>query len=358
MDYTRYFSRVSKNRKFSWLREYAKLLQDLPPGTVFLAGGVPNTTQFPFVEAKFTLRDGSTIAIDPKLMSQSLQYGATEGVPALRKKLEEMVSRYHGVNEERMEKSEVLVLPGSQFGLAMALEAMLNNGSYLIIEEHAYPGVLSAVNPYNPKYLPVKVDGDGMIPDSLREVLSPWKAEEIRDSDGLVPKVLYICPSGGNPTGSSLTEERKQEIYHIAQEYNLLIIEDDPYFFIQFRDILLLELLNKWGWEGFDEHVRQVRCFYQSQRDIMLAATQKHLSGLVEWYIPKGGMFLWMKVPQLKDTYEMIMERGLAHGIVLVPGRPFCPGGQNHPSQYLRASFSLATKDEMDQVCLCVLVTV
>ena len=72
--------------------------------------------------------------------------------------------------------------------------------------------------------------------------------------------------------------------------------------------------------------------------------------GLVEWHVPQGGMFLWMRVPLLKDTYEMIMERGLAYGVVLVPGRPFCPGKQDQPSQYLRASFSLATMDEMDMV--------
>ena len=93
--------------------------------------------------------------------------------------------------------------------------------------------------------LPVDSDSNGLIPEKLLEMLSPWKPADAGDPTSDIPKVLYCIPNGGNPTGSGLTLSRKQEIYKIAQDYNLMILEDDPYYYIQFADVRLTVCLKQ-----------------------------------------------------------------------------------------------------------------
>ena len=211
------------------------------------------------------------------------------------------------------------------------------------------------MNPYKPKYLVIASDQDGMRPDKLREVLADkWQPSEMEVLGA--PKIMYINPTGANPTGTVLTPERRKEIYQIACDYNILILEDDPYFYMQFGDckvpsllsmdtegrvlrfdsfskilssgirlgfvtgpkplvnqimlhmqvsvinaaslsqVVTNELLKQWGDDGLSDHVAKVAQFYEDRRDAMLAAADKHLTGLCEWSIPKSGMFLWIKV--------------------------------------------------------------
>lgn len=91
----------------------------------------------------------------------------------------------------------------------------------------------------NSNLLPVDSDAQGLNPSHLRKVLSRWSLSDVGKSGSGIPKILYCIPNGGNPTGSSLTLERKKEIYKIAQEYDLLILEDDPYFYIQFTKVFI-----------------------------------------------------------------------------------------------------------------------
>ena len=87
--------------------------------------------------------------------------------------------------------------------------------------------------------LPIQSDSQGLDPSHLRKVLSKWSpADAARPGSG-VPKILYCIPNGGNPTGSSLSLQRKQEIYKLASEYDMLIMEDDPYFYIQFTKVII-----------------------------------------------------------------------------------------------------------------------
>ena len=90
--------------------------------------------------------------------------------------------------------------------------------------------------------IPVSSDKDGLDPHNLKEVLSRWKPSDSKDKKSTIPKLLYLIPNGGNPTGHGLTEERKREIYKIAQEYNLMILEDDPYFYLQFKKVSYLSV--------------------------------------------------------------------------------------------------------------------
>ena len=89
----------------------------------------------------------------------------------------------------------------------------------------------------NCNIIPINTDQHGMDPQSLSDVMSDWSPADIDNPQSGLPKMMYLIPNGGNPTGHSLTEERKREIYKIAQKYNLLILEDDPYFYLQFNKV-------------------------------------------------------------------------------------------------------------------------
>jgi kynurenine/2-aminoadipate aminotransferase len=99
--------------------------------------------------------------------------------------------------------------------------------------------------------------------------------------------------------------------------------------------VITASLLEQWGLEGFLSHIGEVEHFYRGRRDRMVAAAEKHLGGLVEFSVPLGGMFLWIRVPGLVSTWDMIMERGLAKNIMLMPGKAFQPDLEK-PCQYLR----------------------
>lgn len=89
--------------------------------------------------------------------------------------------------------------------------------------------------------IPVQSDGQGLIPSDLQKVMSKWNTSDISDSNSDIPKLLYVIPNGGNPTGHGLTLERKKEIYEIARKYDLLILEDDPYYYLQFNNVLFFQ---------------------------------------------------------------------------------------------------------------------
>ena len=97
---------------------------------------------------------------------------------------------------------------------------------------------------------------------------------------------------------------------------------------------------------GFLGHVDKVESFYANRRDAMVKAAEKHLSDLCTWSIPEGGMFLWMNVPGMEDTWKMIYETAAAKNVLLIPGKFFVPGGEK--SNFMRASFSICEVDQFD----------
>ena len=97
---------------------------------------------------------------------------------------------------------------------------------------------------------------------------------------------------------------------------------------------------------GFLGHVDKVESFYANRRDAMVRAAEKHLSDLCTWSIPEGGMFLWMNVPGMEDTWKMIYETAAAKNVLLIPGKFFVPGGEK--SNFMRASFSICEVDQFD----------
>uniref|UniRef100_A0A8B9E5K1 Kynurenine/alpha-aminoadipate aminotransferase, mitochondrial n=1 Tax=Anser cygnoides TaxID=8845 RepID=A0A8B9E5K1_ANSCY len=302
---------------------------------------------------------------------------------------------------------EVCVTTGSQEGLCKVFEMLINPGDNILLDAPTYAGTLAALRPLGCNIINVPSDQHGIIPKALKGILSTWSPEDTKNRSHSLPKFLYTIPNGCNPTGNSLTAERKKEIYQLARKYDFLIIEDDPYYFLQFEkpwaptflsmdldgrvirtdsfskilssglrigfltgpkplidrvilhiqvstmhtstftQIMISQLLQQWGEKGFLEHIDRVVEFYKTQRDAMLIAADKWLKGLAEWYPPAAGMFLWIKIKGVSDTEQLIMEKALQKEVLLVPGRAFNINS-SEPSSYVRASFSLSSPAQMD----------
>ncbi|XP_015262855.1 PREDICTED: kynurenine/alpha-aminoadipate aminotransferase, mitochondrial-like [Gekko japonicus] len=411
MDYSCFLSKISAARQPNPLRltnELAKMMSSL----IMLGGGMPNADYFPIKTASITLADGTTMEIGEELMKIALQYGASEGIQELVSWLEDLQMKIHDPPTAKYApengQMKICITVGSQDGLSKVFDMLINPGDNVLIDDPNYVGTLTGLRPLDCNIISIPSDENGIIPKSLKDILSRWRSGNIHKLNSKTPKFLYTVPNGSNPSGSSLTAERKKEIYQLAKEYNFLIIEDDPYYFLQFEkmkapsflsldvdgrvircdtfskvissgfrigfvtgpaplidkiilhaqvstmqtstftQVLLLQLLKKWGHRGFLDHADRVATLYRKQRDALLAAADKWLKGLAEWYTPKAGLFLWIKIKGISDTHEMITKKALEKGVVLIPGRGFMIDSSK-PSPYIRASFSFASPDQMDQ---------
>ncbi|XP_051924901.1 kynurenine/alpha-aminoadipate aminotransferase, mitochondrial [Hippocampus zosterae] len=407
MNYARFLTAVSAARKPSPIRMLTELQQRSPPSLISLAAGAPNPDTFPFESAVIKVKDGPEVSFDQVAMKRALQYSASNGIPELLTWMKELQKRLHdpptaarGREDGQM---DVCVTTGSQEGLCKVMEMLVSPGDDVLLDSPTYPGTLAALQPLGCNIVAVASDRHGMIPAALEEVLSRWDP-----SDSRRPKVLYTIPNGGNPSGASLTASRKKEIYQLARLYDLLIVEDDPYYFLQFHkpwaptflsmdvdgrivrmdsfskilssglrigfvtgpkplvervvlhiqastmhtstftQLMVSQLLHHWGQDGFLRHIDGVIEFYRKQRDAMMSSADKWLTGLAKWHAPSAGMFLWLELTGVRDTRRLIMEKALEKEVLLVPGAVFSIDS-SEPSSHVRAAFSLSTPEQMDE---------
>ncbi|XP_034086291.1 kynurenine/alpha-aminoadipate aminotransferase, mitochondrial isoform X1 [Gymnodraco acuticeps] len=404
MNYARFLTAVSAARKPSAIRMLTELQQRSPPTMISLAGGAPNPNTFPFLSASFGLKDGQTLNFDEALMKRALQYSASNGIPELLTWMKKLQKDLHNPPSPM----DMCVTTGSQEGLCKVFEMLVNPGDNVLLDAPTYSGTLAALQPLGCNLINVSSDQHGMIPAALKEVLSRWDPSEVHKPGSTAPKILYTIPNGGNPTGASMTTQRKQEVYELARQYDMLIIEDDPYYFLQFdkpwaptflsmdvdgrilrtdsfskilssglrigfvtgpkplvdrvvlhiqastmhtstfTQLMVSQLLHSWGQDGFLQHIDGVIEFYRKQRNAMISSADKWLKDVAEWHTPSAGMFLWIKLKGIADTQQLIMEKALEKEVLLVPGGVFMINSSD-PCPYVRAAFSLSTPEQIDE---------
>eukprot|EP00164_Ancoracysta_twista_P005768 GFYU01007932.1.p1 GENE.GFYU01007932.1~~GFYU01007932.1.p1 ORF type:complete len:467 (+),score=101.74 GFYU01007932.1:113-1513(+) len=396
INYDAFLTDVSRQRQPSAIRDLHPLMNI--PNMISLGAGVPNPSTFPIKSMTITLSDGSVLELDEKTTATGLQYAETPGIAPLQEWIRNCIDRYHKPSGEY----SICVTNGSQDGQDKAFQMLVNPGDTILVENPTYSGALAALNPMNCNLLGIDTDDKGMNVDKLSKTLRNWDT----CLQGAKPKVIYVIPNGSNPTGFTYSLERRQQIYAVAREHNLIIMEDDPYYFLQFSDFLpsfmsmdedgrvlrfdsfskilssgirlgwvsgspaLLDriklhmqsstlhanafsqvvvssILQQWGQQGWDNQVTNTIDFYRTRRDKCLEAAERHLRGLAEWSTPTAGMFLWFKVHGVRDTRDMIMSGAHEHKVLFVPGTGFNPivGGE---SSYLRASYSVAKEEDFD----------
>lgn len=190
----------------SAIRELLKLTEN--PEIISFGGGMPAPDVFP-VEA-FSEACQRVLA---EQGAKALQYGATEGYLPLREMIARHTMRYGiGVNPEN-----ILITSGSQQALDLIGKVFINRGDRILVESPTYLGALQAWNAYGAEYVTVPMDKDGMMTDALEQALR------------VGPKFIYVLPNFQNPTGVTLSLERRQKLVELAEAYGVPIVEDDPY---------------------------------------------------------------------------------------------------------------------------------
>ncbi|EDY36571.1 aminotransferase, classes I and II superfamily [Aciduliprofundum boonei T469] len=360
------FSALAKHLKASEIRELLKVTQE--PDIISLAGGLPSPQAFPVDIIKNIV----SYMMD-KYGDKMLQYGSTEGVNSFRDTLVDfLTSRYKFKNIER---DNILVTTGSQQGLYLSAKIFIDPGDTVIVEAPTYVGVLTAFQSYNPKYEQIEMDNDGMKVDMLEDRLRELKRENVK------PKLIYTIPTFQNPAGVTLSEDRRKYLLELAEEYDILVIEDAPYeelrfsgepvpqikrmdkddrviylgtfsktlspgmriaYMVAHKDIIQKAVLAKQGVDlcttpflqyvaqeylkggYFDEHIPKIIKIYKEKRDVMLDALEDYFPEGVSWTKPDGGMFLWVTLPEGMDA-QKLFNRAIKNKVAFVIGAAFFP---------------------------------
>lgn len=241
-DLSHLYSAEAKSRKASKLKEafiyYGK------PGMTFLGGGLPLAEYFPietvkaqipgapfpngiganvkpedFVEIEITKAKGDENQIE---LAKSLQYGYTQGHDAIMNFVKDHTEMIHKIPYKNW---DAVATVGNTESWDSILRTLTGRGDTILVEEHSFSSALETCNGLGLNTFPVPMDTEGILPDKLEALLDQWV--------GPKPKLLYTIPTGQNPTGSCLSAERRKAIYELACKHDFVIVEDEPYFFLQ-----------------------------------------------------------------------------------------------------------------------------
>jgi 2-aminoadipate transaminase len=359
----------------SVIREILKVTEK--PGIISFAGGLPSPKTFP-IEA-FAAACATVLKTDGE---GALQYAASEGYQPLREWVAASLPW-------EVDPAQVLITTGSQQALDLIAKVLIDKDAKVLVETPTYLGALQAFTPMEPRFVSVASDAEGIDVADLQA-----KAQDAR--------FLYVLPNFQNPTGNSMSEARRAALSAAASAINLPIVEDNPYgdlwfdapppppltarnpngciymgsfsktlapglrlgFLVapaalypkllqakqaadlhtpSFNQRMVAEVLKG---NFLDRHVPIIRALYKSQRDAMLAALDKHLSGSgVSWNTPDGGMFLWLKLPLGMNTVDLL-PKAVERNVAFVPGAAFYADAPQVNT--LRLSFVTASVDQIN----------
>ncbi|WP_226342451.1 PLP-dependent aminotransferase family protein [Deinococcus sp. AJ005] len=381
-DFTALLSDRARRMNASAIREILKITQQ--PDVISFAGGLPAPELFPLEEVRRAADTALT-----KYGPAALQYSTTEGHPPLR----EWIGNRAGIPA-----ANVQIMTGSQQGLDLLGKILISEGDTVLVEAPTYLGALQSFQPYGPRYVQMPTDDGGIDVDALEAILKTTPA-----------KLLYAVPNFQNPTGRTLSAERRRRLVELTGQYGVLVIEDDPYgqlrftgeaapslyelgleyagdvdsnhviYCSSFSKTLVPGLRDAWvqaaapliskliqAKQGADLHtptlnqmivtelldevlprqIEMVRKAYGERAALMLGHIENEFPGSVEYTRPEGGMFLWITLPGQIDSTKMLV-RALTRNVAYVPGSPFFAlgGGENT----LRLSYSNATPEQIER---------
>jgi 2-aminoadipate transaminase len=363
------------------IREILKVATQ--PGMISLAGGVPAPESFPM-----GLMADLTAAVMDRYGAQALQYDRTEGFGPLR----EALSPYLAERGVTAAPDEILVTSGSQGVLDAAGKIFISKGDRVAVEAPTYLGALSAFNPYEPDYVSMATDAEGLIPESLDAALA----------DGGV-KFVYLVPTFQNPTGRTLPLDRRKEIARIIQRHGALLVEDDPYGALRYRgedlppiqtfapeNVVYVSTLSKVfapglrigfcvapeairRWlvlvkQGTDlhtstfnqalaaeflagghlqRHLPTILDIYRPRQAAMLDALDRYFPEEFRWSRPDGGMFIWVEGPEGLDM-EAVYRTAVKRNVAFVPGK-FFYAREGDGIETMRLNFTMAGEAELNR---------
>ncbi|GAA4130613.1 PLP-dependent aminotransferase family protein [Actinomadura keratinilytica] len=347
------------------------------PEVVSLAGGMPYVSALPLDRIGEMIGD-----LVARNGAQVLQYSSAQGDPVLRELICE-VMQLEGI---RANPDDVVVTMGAQQALDLITKIFVDPGDVVLAEAPSYVGALGTFAAYQADVVHVPLDEGGLIPSALREALGRLRRE------GRRVKFLYTVPTFQNPAGVTLTRARRAQILEICAEYDVLVIEDNPYGLLGFdgepmralraddaERVIYLGSFSKTiasglrvGWalaphavraklvlaaesailchsnlsqlavreylttQPWREQIKDFRVMYRERRDAMLDALDTLMPKGCTWTRPSGGFFVWLTVPEGLDTKAMA-PRAIAERVAYVPGTGFYSNGDGR--RHMRLSY-------------------
>ncbi|MFJ5458479.1 PLP-dependent aminotransferase family protein [Pectobacterium sp. CHL-2024] len=356
---------------------------------ISLAGGIPSDALFDFEG----LSQATQLAITEQPKT-AFQYGLTEGSGVLRDRIAELCA----VRGVKTRGDDIVVTAGSQQALDLIMRSMVDPGDVFVVERPTYLAALQTLELAQAQVMSVSSDADGMVVDELEELLTKQRI-----------KGVYIVPNFGNPSGVTLSYERRLKLIQLAERYGFVIIEDDPYGELRFteeRNPTLFQLAQeqlgsteyvlytstfskvlapglRLGWAilpdwllhkvaiikqaadlhasalsqtvaecylglgRLDTQIEKIRHAYKHKGELLAQLVEKELSDVITFNQPKGGMFLWAKFRQDDFNTTEWLKKTLDQGVVFVPGEFFFPDNIDYST--LRLSFATATDEQMHE---------
>lgn len=335
------------------------------PDMISFSGGMPEIRRVPvdsvIAAASAALRDSGT---------EALQYGSSEGRVQIRDVVVGLMAEV-GV---RVKHDNLVITAGAQQALDLLAKIFIDPGDTIICEGPTYLGALQAFSAYQPNVVCIPMDADGMRTDLL--------AEELKRLGPRGAKFIYTIPNFQNPAGVTLTPQRRRELLDLAREYDIPVIEDDPYGRLRFEgghalplraldeDVIYLGTFSKifapglrLGWviaprpilakfllakqaadlcgsafaqttaeryfadTRWRKVLQDLTRVYAERRDAMVASLQEHFPAEAKWTIPEGGFFVWVEMPSFLDLKSILAE-AVERGVTYVPGDAFYPDGR------------------------------
>lgn len=373
-----------KNMKPSAIREIFKSLGT--PGAISFAAGNPAPESFPVKEFA---------ALSQKIFNENaitaLQYGVTEGYPALRKLVEKRLSEKFNIDVER---DTTIITSGGQQAIELVCKTLCNYGDVVICENPSFIGALNSFRSLGAKPVGVEMEDDGINVEKLEEVLKMHKNA----------KLMYLIPTFQNPTGITMSTEKRKAVYALACKYNVVIIEDNPYGDLRFageevptiksmdtedrviycgsfskilssgmrvgfacgnNEIMQKFVVAKQGEDvhtnqffqmlcaeyisnyDLDKHIEGIRKLYKTKGTAMIEALKKYMPKEVKFTSPEGGLFLWLTLPDNMDMPAFV-RKASENKVFVVPGVAFnCD--ESAPSQSFRLNYSMPSLEEIEK---------
>jgi 2-aminoadipate transaminase len=360
--------------KVSDIRELLKLTTR--PEIISFAGGLPAPELFPVEDIK-----AATDAVMDEQGRAALQYGPTEGYLPLREKI---VQRMEDKNAIKTTTDNIILTAGSQQGLDYVAKLFLNPGDVVIMESPSYLGAINAFNAYQPNFVEIPTDENGMIMEELDKVLAT--TENV--------KFIYVIPDFQNPSGRTWPLERRQKFMEIINKYGIPTIEDNPYGELRFKgeyqpalksmdtegliiymgtfskimapgyrigwtcaDVEIIEKINLIAQAAalqtstiapmiiskymdmfdLDAHVDKIRAVYKHRCELMIKTMQEEFPPEAKFTDPDGGLFTWVELPSYVNTRDLA-AKAMENNVAFVPGSGFFPNGGNNSCMRLNYS--------------------
>lgn len=381
------FSEKVSHLQASAIREILKFTSD--PEVISFAAGNPAPEAFPVEDVKRISKE--ILDEDPIL---ALQYSVTEGYTPLRNVLKERMKLDGNFNPDT---DELIITSGAQQSNELAAKVLCNEGDTIICEVPSFIGSLNAFKSYNVNLVGVELDDDGINIERLEETIKANKNT----------KLIYLIPNFQNPTGLTMSLEKRRRIYELAEKYDIFILEDNPYGDIRFagEDIKTIKSMDKNGrviysgtfskvlapgirvgycsapkeiiskiivckqvsdvhtniWaqvlaERFlstcdmDRHLLSIRKIYKHKCELMLNEIEKNFSSKIKYTKPEGGLFIWCTLPDDCDMMSFCKRAVSDYKVAVVPGTAFTINEMDKTTSF-RLNFSTPTDEQIVKGC-------